>query len=39
MYILSGKRFEAYYDRTEDLYQQMDKDGKRELQGMIGKSR
>mgnify|MGYP001803997930 CR=1 FL=1 len=38
MCILSGKRFEAFYDRNEDPYQQMDKDGKRELLGMIGKS-
>ena len=41
MYILSadaGKRFEAFYDRNEDLYQQMDRDGRTELLGMIGKS-
>ena len=41
MYILSadaGKRFEAFYDRNEDLFQQMDRDGRTELLGMIGKS-
>ena len=38
MHILSGKRFEAFYDRTEDLYEQMDKNGKRDLLGMIGMS-
>ena len=38
MCILSGKRLEAFYDRNEDPYQQMDNDGKREFLGMIGKS-
>ena len=41
MYILSAdarKRFDAFYDRNEDRYQQMDIDGKTELLGMIVKS-
>ena len=33
-----GNVFEAFYDRNEDPYQQMDNDGKREFLGMIGKS-
>ena len=34
----AGQVYEKFYDRNEDLYEQMERDGKLKVLGMIGKS-